>query len=1529
VLNSTPIAIGLYDAASGQTIILAGITNCTGVLVSSNKVLYQDAFNANGARASVVCTAERGSFAADVVLTSRIDPADYGFPAKTTRIQMITEYYDAPEPDRIRTAIRIETDAAVRQQMVTPDLMDETLGFGELAFGQGLAYTMTNGTGGATLAAGGASVPASRGDAIVAKEFLSTDGRAFLVESVEYPSIQNALQSLPQTKPKGAFLTPKRSKKAEYAKIPAAGWLAALPARGKTLAPRGEKRSRSEIASITPVGLTGVCIDPTEYIDSVTITTAKVFRGDTTYFLSGPVYCNGPVTIEGGTVIKYPNSTGPGATTAFLQFNNALTCKTAQYRPAVFTANDDDSVGDLLPSSTHNPSGTYYANPAIVSGSALTLNNCRFFYAKVAIRCSGGNVMSVTVQHSQFVNCAQGISIISSGSGSGSGSLAVQLNNCLMAGVNYCLDFGSGAGRTLSAGFTHCTIANATALKGGTVETSPVVITSLNSVFANVGSLSVDSYVTIGGDYNGFYSSSLPSFGSHNPDPPSSSPFQASGGGNYYLNGDNFRGKGSAAINGAVLTALKTRTTEPPIAFPRFMLMSGEMTLFPQTPRYVSGNPDLGYHYDALDYTVAAMAVTGKITVLPGTAIGFRQETETEDWPWSNLARTMVGFDMWAGGAITSHGFPDKPNIFTDAQTVQESSIAPVLCWFPLSYDPIAASAEGVQAPVLDFRFSQFSGLEDYWIYYFWGGWDETGFALVLPWSLNCASYLTLRDCTVYGGKISLGKTVQGSVPAPIPAQLTLGNSVFDRVLINIDPDWLKSNDSTLYVDLGVNAHNNLFRGSQAYIGPINASAGDWVFKDNLFDKEEFHQDASYPLSHDFNAYWLLLDSEVQSGGAKRLAPDGSSDRLLTATPPYLSGPLGDYYLSTGSELYNSLKRGSRAVDDAGLHHYTTRFDQTKDGDQSGNVIIGRHYIATLNSSSTNPKDSDVDGIPDYVEDANGNGSWDPDTETKIDSAYTVAGTHDSLSTIYDDVDLDGDGMVGRIEKDLASALGISPQPLVLNNPFSLTPSAVENPETGTFTVSIPYNVVNSLGMLNFCVDGSPIQLSTVSDSGGNQCLVRFNTTFFSPGEHFLNVTFNHSPSGSLPEVPIISAPGPILAFTISNIMRFDPSLVYFTEDGGPLHAELVSQQATYTIALYDPAAGPLALPFKTIPDNPPGTTASGFIDEFWDGKYPNGDPYLGDSVKATFTVTPQGGTPQTRSAVSGLTPTEGSMADNFTVAYGHTGEQSSDADFWRHTCMQYALVDILLQGVEIAALSGPDYDSTFNRASDGTGAGGYDGLIPNTSDVNTYVDYLISDLQRMTTRNFFFYGHGLPGEISGAFSHKDNGKVTRDPPYFKIGHQRVGTALGNVVVYSSSNVRWPRQHPYRVVIMDACDTLDALFWPTAFGIGPNNNGVVVPFRQCFAGFQGTVYGPFYAEEWIDYGWTYEWISYNWMDGSTLAFTLRRALEYYPDPTDTSVHLTIPLAGGPPTLRVVGNGIMETLPNLKFWGYETIKRVGP
>ena len=71
LLCSTPAAIGLYDAASGQSAIIGAIQDCEGVQVSDTEVVYENAFRGDGVWADVVFTISQATFEQDVVIRGR------------------------------------------------------------------------------------------------------------------------------------------------------------------------------------------------------------------------------------------------------------------------------------------------------------------------------------------------------------------------------------------------------------------------------------------------------------------------------------------------------------------------------------------------------------------------------------------------------------------------------------------------------------------------------------------------------------------------------------------------------------------------------------------------------------------------------------------------------------------------------------------------------------------------------------------------------------------------------------------------------------------------------------------------------------------------------------------------------------------------------------------------------------------------------------------------------------------------------------------------------------------------------------------------------------------------------------------------------------------------------------------------------------------------------------------------------------------------------------------------------------------
>jgi hypothetical protein len=143
--------------------------------------------------------------------------------------------------------------------------------------------------------------------------------------------------------------------------------------------------------------------------------------------------------------------------------------------------------------------------------------------------------------------------------------------------------------------------------------------------------------------------------------------------------------------------------------------------------------------------------------------------------------------------------------------------------------------------------------------------------------------------------------------------------------------------------------------------GPTLVSVRNSSFDGTSISTSDYYGSNPTYSDYDYNAYTNSADP-FSIGGANDVK--GTSFN-------WESSWFGNYYLPTNSPL---ILKGSTTANLLGLYHFTTQTNQTIEGDSI--VDIGYHYVAT--DAYGNPLDSNGDGIPDYIEDANGNGLTDP-----------------------------------------------------------------------------------------------------------------------------------------------------------------------------------------------------------------------------------------------------------------------------------------------------------------------------------------------------------------------------------------------------------------------------------------------------------------------------------------------------------------------------------------------------------------------
>ena len=744
-------------------------------------------------------------------------------------------------------------------------LTDTTLRFGSTTIGQGKAFA---------IGTADANSPTP-----VYKSWLHLNGRTFLMEEVPYQVVAPQLEQLPAS----------GSATAANANTASANSILRKVSARRLLPP-----ARLVQTSTNAIQLAKADLQPRRgvVLDYVTITagaTNYVFMGDNTYYVSGEYNLSGTTTIEGNTVIKM-NSGGQ----IDIDQNGTINCQTGPYRPAVFTSVNDNSVGNAFGSGS--PAYGNVNTFLKINATNVSLHDLRFSYCTNGVH-QPATPATIDLWNCQFKNVNVAVYAYNIGLHNVLISRATNLNAAVF------VEGPSLAGEQVTADGGNAFIQ--ADYSGGTVALTNCLVTSQTLLTGSAVTLFTNATVYLAS--------------------PSSPVYQTVGAGSYYLTTNSpYRNAGTTNINPVLWTELQQKTTYPPIVYSSTTI-SVPTTFSPQVQRDTD-TPDLGYHYDPLDYVFGGVEAKSNLTFTAGTVVGW----------FDTQSSAGYGIEVDKGATVTFSGTVTAPCWLARYDTVQESGNGN---WKTVGWGFAITSNNSnygysSDAPKLLAQFTKFSSRNWNDLAYR----DYTGFFVV-----------RMSDCEFYaphgGYDISLNLT----------------NCLFFRLPPGVDCN--RTNTS-------LTVRNCTAKGCNFctfYVNHANNSTWpllitDCVFDDTTISVNEYSGGNTNITFCDYNAFLTNANRlPVQN-------PCHDVTNLLSFN--WQSNWLGNYYLPTNSPLIN---HGSVTADQVGLYHFTTQTNQVKETNSV--VDIGYHYVAV--DTNGVPFDTNGDGIPDYLEDANGNGLVD------------------------------------------------------------------------------------------------------------------------------------------------------------------------------------------------------------------------------------------------------------------------------------------------------------------------------------------------------------------------------------------------------------------------------------------------------------------------------------------------------------------------------------------------------------------------
>ena len=748
-LRSNVLGLAYYDKSTGQSVLIAQIQDSQGQVLGTNQVLYPNAFQ--GVKADLRYSYQKSRFEQDVILREQPPaPEAFGLSSASTELEVLTEFIQPPQ--EVTTSHR-------RLHRAAPD---QEISWGTMRLGHGQAFDLGN-----------AHNP--RKSAQVQKQYRTINGRKILLETVPLRAIRADLNKLPL----------------QAGRPPARPDMASLDLRLPPTPVLPVKRQPMRLAKAMPA-------DPGYVLDYVEIngsTDDFTFQVDTTYYVSDSLEMNGFVTIEGGAVIKL--ATNPDHPIG-IECWGGLACNTATYRPAIFTADHDDSVGEVI-SSAYPAPGTYWAAMAGYSASDVVWHDVHVKFAHYGL-----DATTLQAHDCQFVNCLYPIllDLVEGG--------ACSLTNILVANAAAAI-----SGMSFNAVGTHLTVAGCTNLTLDWDSGSSSTLALTNSLMVNVAT-GGDATITTNAcawatDTGGTV-------------------FQTVGGGAAYLASNSiYREAGSTNLDPALLANLATKTTQPPVVFAGTQFHAAQ-TLSPQ-PLRNTGRPDLGYHYPALDYVFGGCDLYTNLTVTAGAAVAWFEAA-------TSASGELCGLALNDGAVFTCAGTATAPCWLTRFNAVQEGINGN---WNDRGYigGIMLNGTQSPQAPKLIQSFSRWFNFEgmapifrDNWAYgevaishsEFYGSginsfWGPLYFTNCLFYRCSVsllanvdAGNLTIQNSTFYNGGLSLYRFDWQS-----PSSWVIQNNAFDGTAFS-GTDDLHSDPANTAFNYNAYNTNNLSWQSYVYI---------------------------------------------------------------------------------------------------------------------------------------------------------------------------------------------------------------------------------------------------------------------------------------------------------------------------------------------------------------------------------------------------------------------------------------------------------------------------------------------------------------------------------------------------------------------------------------------------------------------------------------------------------------------------------------------------------------------------------------